>query len=339
MKIRASKHSKLQFTSIFIFCLVLIAPINSFANPDDWGMVQRFNERQKLAHQGNIKAMYDIGKFYERGRGVNKNMIKAAEWFQKASNEGHAAAQARLGILYFEGRGVTKNHKKALKLLNAAAKKNVASAQFQLANMYELGASVSKNLNTAISWYKKADKNGYYLAKAKVAYLQQLLKTTRNNEKLGPSPSVAKKPTKKVTTKPEASLLKSINNGRWLKRKNPVGYLPSTITSCAKKSYNSTQCISTSQERDTGSEIVTYNTESTITAKNKSDFQVVYRNNVLEVSTYSSKDGDGVNEGVTPTRIKTGKQGKKRKLSCKFKNENLISCTKGSSQPFDLVSP
>jgi len=338
MNISTSKHSKLLFNSIFTFCLILIAPINSFANPDDWGMVQRFNTQQKLANQGNIKAMYDIGKFYERGRGVNKNMVKAAEWFQKASSGGHAAAQARLGILYFEGRGVTKNNKKAIKLLNAAAKKNVASAQFQLANMYELGAAVSKNLNTAIFWYKKADKNGYYLAKAKVAHLQQLLKATRDSGKLGPSPTVVTK-AKQKPTKPGSALLKAIGEGRWLKRKNPVGYLPSTITTCAKKAYNSMHCISTSQERDTGSEIVTYNTESTITTKNKKDFQVIYSNNVLEVSTYSSKDGDGLNEGVTPTRIKTGSQGKKKKLNCKFKNENLISCTKGSSQPFDLVSP
>lgn len=339
MNINASKHSKVILNSIFIFCLILIAPINSYANPDDWGMVQRFNEQQKLASQGNIKAMYDVGKFYERGRGVIKNMAKAAEWFKKASNGGHAAAQARLGILYFEGRGVTKNNKKAIKLLNAAAKKNIASAQFQLANMYELGAAVPKNLNTAISWYKKADKNGYYLAKSKVSHLQQLLKATRDSEKLGPSPVVVAKVSPKKTTKPGSVLLKAISDGRWLKRKNPVGYLPSTITTCAKKSYKSMHCISTSQERDTGSEIVTYNTESTITSKGKSDFQVIYSNNVLEVSTYSSKDGDGVSEDVAPTRIKTGGQGKKRKLNCKFKNENLISCTKGSSQPFDLVSP
>lgn len=338
MKNLLATYFKLPVTLAGLFFLLTIAPLSSFANTADWGLVQRFTKQHELAMKGNVKAMYDVGKLYERGRGVDKSMTKAAEWFQKAADANHAAAQARLGIMYFEGRGVKKSHTKALQLLTNAANKDIASAQFQLGNMYELGSGVAKNLKTAISWYKKADKNGYYLAKSKAQNLQQLLDAVaRKNTNSNTSTPVVVKA--KPKAKPGSSLLNIIRYGRWSKRKKPVGYLPSIISTCADQKHNSLQCISTSQERDTGAEIVVYNTESTVTTKSKTDFEIIYTNNVLEVSTYASKDGNGVLIDAAETRIKTGGKAKKRTLNCKLINKNLISCSKGSNLPFDLVSP
>lgn len=321
-----------SLTSILsIVFLSLTFSTQTLANPDDWGMVQRFNKQKALADQGNVKAMYDVGKLYERGRGVKKDISKAAEFFQKSANSGYPSAQARLGILYFEGRGVKQNYKKALSFLNSAANKNVPSAQFQLANMYELGTGVNQNLHKAIEWYKKADKYGYYLAKAKVTRLQKLLTSGGTIKRKSTPQAVAK------AKKASSPLIQSILNGKWLKRKKAVGYLPSAIASCAKDSYNSMHCISTSQERSTGSEVITYNTESEITAKNKSSFTIVYSNNVHDVALLAAVDGDGELIEQAPSRIKKGKQGKKKTYNCNLKNKKLISCSKGSSD-FELVS-
>ena len=321
--------SALSALSIGILSLMLCLPAS--ANPDDWGMVQRFNKQKTLADQGNIKAMYDVGKLYERGRGVKKDIIKAAEFFQKSASAGYPSAQARLGILYFEGRGVKQNYNKALSLLNAAANENIPSAQFQLANMYELGTGVSQNLQKAIAWYKKADKYGYYLAKAKVERLEKLLKTGGTIKRKTKAQAVTK------AKKAPSPLIQSLLSGRWLKRKSAVGYLPSVIANCSKDSYNSMHCISTSQERSTGSEIITYNTESVIKAKNKSNFSIVYSNNVLDVALLTVEDGDGEAIEQAPSRIKKGKHGKKRTLNCRLKNKKSITCSKGSSD-FELVS-
>lgn len=322
---------RILFSVLSIFFLVLILSSPVLANPDDWGMVQRFNKQNELAKQGNVKAMYDVGKLYERGRGVIKDMGKAAEFFQKSASGGNPSAQARLGILYFEGRGVKQNYKKALSLLNSAAKQNIPSAQFQLANMYELGTGVRQNLNKAIFWYKKADKYGYYLAKAKVTRLQKLISTGGTIKRKATSQAVTQ------AKKASSPLIQSILNGKWLKRKTAVGYLPSAIANCAKDSYNSMHCISTSQERSTGSEIVTYNTESVISVKNKSNFTIIYSNNVLDVALLAVEDGDGEAIEQTASRIKKGKQGKKRTLNCSLKNKKSITCSKGTLN-FKLVS-
>lgn len=321
-----------QYFLIFILSFAFNLPVS--ANQDDWVLVDRFNRQLSAAKAGKVKAMYEVGRLYERGRGTNLNLKLAIQWYQSASDAGQPYAQSRLGIMYFEGRGVKQDYNKALKLLNAAAKENVPSAQYQLANMYELGTGVSQDLTLAIHWYSQSDKYGYYLAKAKVARLKKVLAEDTTSHSVATSKTATTK--SKVKRAPSA-LVKTITSGQWLKRNKAVGYLPSNITNCVNDAYNSLHCISTSQERSTGSEIITYNTESDIKIKNNTTFNVVYTNNVLEVATLSVENGDGVVVEQSPSRIKKGTQGKKRTLNCVVKNKNLISCSKGSSS-FDLIS-
>lgn len=326
-KMPYSKH-------IFIFLFSLLISLPAVANQDDWVMVDRFKRQLVEAKAGKIKAMYSVGKLYERGRGTDLNLKLAAEWYQKAANAGQSYAQSRLGIMYFEGRGVKQDYNKALKLLNTAAKANVPSAQYQLANMYELGTGVPQDLKKAIHWYNESDKYGYYLAKAKV---KRLKKIVGSKSTVSTSNITTSKPAAKKKKGPPSKLIRIISKGQWFKRKKAVGYLPSIISNCVNESHNTLHCISTSQERSTGSEIITYNTESNITVKNKNSFNVVYSNNVLDVTTLEAEDGDGEVIEETTSRIKEGKQGKKRTLNCKVKDTNVLTCSKGSSS-FELIS-
>lgn len=312
------KKSFISLLNIIALTFTLSLPV--LANTSDWGMVRHFEKNTELANNGNIQAMYDLGRLYERGRGTNKNLTQAIKWFQQAASNGNSAAQARLGILYFEGRGVKQNYRKAYTYLSAAAKENSPSALFQLANMYELGTGVTQNLQKAIAWYKKADKNGHYLAKAKVTRLEKSLNSGASiNQATAPSP-----------------LIQAILKGHWLKRKSAVGYLPSNISSCAKDSYNSMHCTSEAQKRSTGSEIITYKTESIITATSEIAFNVEYRNNVLDITLINQKDGDGETIEQSASRIKKGKQSKKRSLKCILKNKTTSECSRGSTT-FNLV--
>lgn len=323
--------SKVLLSIITTFFLTLTLPISATANMADWGRVQQFEKKNKLANQGNIQAMYDLGRLYERGRGTNVNLAKASKWYQTAADAGNSSAQARLGILYFEGRGVKQNYNKALKLLNSASKDNIPSALFQLANMYELGTGVRQNLHKSIAWYKKAQQYGYYLAEGKISRLQQLAITgAKINNKATPKTVIK-------TKIASAPLIQIILKGHWLKRKSAVGYLPSNITNCSKNSYNSMICISTSQERSTGSEIITYNTESTISVNNSKSFNITYMNNVLEVTQLEVENGDGELIAQAPSRIKKGKRGKKRILKCRLITNKTMECSKGAST-FNLVS-
>ncbi len=315
----------------FLVVTLFVFANSSFADTSDWALVERFNLKLKAAKEGKISAMYDVGKLYERGRGTDINLTSAAKWYQKAADAGDAFAKSRLGIMYFEGRGVEQNYKKSLQLLNAAVKKNIPSAQHQLASMYELGTGVAQNLQKAIHWYTQAEKNGYYLAEGKLARLKTLL---RNGGTINRTTSTQASANK--NRKP-SSLIKIITNGLWFKRKKAIAYLPSNITNCVNNAYNSLHCISTSQERSTGSEIITYNTESNIKINGNNSITITYANNVLNVTPLAVEDGDGNLIEQVPSRIKKGKQSKQRKLTCQNKNSKIISCTKGGST-FDLIS-
>ena len=75
----------------------------------------------KAANAGNVKAMAVLGMAYHDGQVVEKNFVKAAEWFSKAAKRGHLGSRDELATMYLSGEGVEKNVHKAIELYSAAA--------------------------------------------------------------------------------------------------------------------------------------------------------------------------------------------------------------------------
>ena len=56
---------------------------------------------RKAAEQGDAKAQYNLGIFYENGQGVDKSLDEAIKWFRLAAKQDLPQAQnalANLGI-------------------------------------------------------------------------------------------------------------------------------------------------------------------------------------------------------------------------------------------------
>lgn len=66
------------------------------------------------ADHGNIQAMYQVGQYYEFGKGVEKNYAQAMRWYKSAFFTGEKYGAVAVGNLYENGLGVEKNLKKAL---------------------------------------------------------------------------------------------------------------------------------------------------------------------------------------------------------------------------------
>ena len=313
-----------------ILVFILVTLDSAQADTSDWVQVERFNKQMEQAKDGKVSAMFEVGRMYERGRGTNRSMSSAAQWYKKAADAKYAPAQSRLGIMYVEGRGVNKNLDKALTLLTSAANENVPSAQYQLATMYELGVGTARNPAKAIRWYKKAAAGGYYQAKNKVRELELLSPGSRE---------VASAPLKRSAGQlhpTAAALLK----GSWARSNRPAGYLPSSISNCQSDRADELKCISTAQERNTGTEIISFNTEATISNFTAKKFTVRYVNNVLEVETIEAdvygleEDAPDDDEEASKSRIKTGKQAKVHVLQCTLSNARTVKCSKGAVRTF-----
>jgi hypothetical protein len=64
----------------------------------------------------------------EKGRGIEKDEARAAEWYRKAGAQGNHFAEAALGLMYRDGRGVPHDDAAALSLLAKAADAGVPGA-------------------------------------------------------------------------------------------------------------------------------------------------------------------------------------------------------------------
>ncbi len=84
---------------------------------------------QLAAKDGNRYAMYELGKCYLAGIGVDRDTAQAAEWFRRAADRGNADAMFELGKCYLDGIGVEKDEARAAKWLCKATDKGSNDAK------------------------------------------------------------------------------------------------------------------------------------------------------------------------------------------------------------------
>lgn len=99
---------------------------------------------------------YHLANLYRKGYGVEKDAVKAAEWYCKAAEQGLAVAQYNLGYCYFHGIGVEEDGTKAAEWLRKAADQGDKDACSLLGRCYETGFGVEKSRSEADQWYLKA---------------------------------------------------------------------------------------------------------------------------------------------------------------------------------------
>ncbi len=343
----------------FVFILILVNTDFLIAS-DDWVYDLRYKEFLVEAENGNGAAMYELGVMTERGRGTDKNIQNAIEWYEKAIQNDNSSALVRLGKIYLEGISIEKNYDKALGYLKKAENKNFYGAYYYLAVMYENGYGVKKNLALAKLNYDKAAKWGHYGAKNKskkidrelMALASVKLKQKKKKKKKQielsqyDEPPVIKKLIRKKQTKIDTTkktkkmdqlvaindIKKSLLTGMWFNGDSPLGFLPSPQTFCISKQKVGLRCVSKELSRNTGREKVYYLIESKISDINKSgDFTIRYKNKVTKVEVSDKKNGS--DEGYV-SRIKVGPQKKEHVLKCNVDGKNL-SCNKNGM--FDYV--
>lgn len=73
---------------------------------EDGQFKQAMQELLPAARSGNAEAEELIGVMYALGLGVERDDIRAFEWYLRASLKGHAGAQSGIGWYFEVGRGV-----------------------------------------------------------------------------------------------------------------------------------------------------------------------------------------------------------------------------------------
>ena len=96
-----------------IFIFLIFIPVVAFAeleNARDLMEEGKFKEAMQellpAARSGNAEAEELIGVMYAMGLGVERDDVRAFEWYLRASLKGHPGAQSGIGWYYEIGRGL-----------------------------------------------------------------------------------------------------------------------------------------------------------------------------------------------------------------------------------------
>ena len=117
------------------------------------------------------KAMFDIGRMYYRGEGVEQDYAKEMEWYEKAADLGYADAMHNIGYMYNYGEGVEQDYAKALEWYEKAAKGGNGSSANNIGYMYFYGEGVEQDYDKALEWYEKAVGMGNTTAMRSIGYM------------------------------------------------------------------------------------------------------------------------------------------------------------------------
>lgn len=112
---------------------------------------------QKLAkEQGFPVANFFLGRCFDTGEGVPRNLVQAAEYYYAAAEGGLAEAQHDLACCFLNGEGVTADLKTAIHYFLIAAEQGYVPAVFHLGNIME-----RKDPAKAAILYRQAADRGY----------------------------------------------------------------------------------------------------------------------------------------------------------------------------------
>lgn len=82
----------------------------------------------KAAESGIAQGMTFTGQAYEKGQGVDRDLIEAVNWYAKAVELGEVEAMMHLGVLYANGTGVDQDFEKAESLISKAVEGGLPEA-------------------------------------------------------------------------------------------------------------------------------------------------------------------------------------------------------------------
>lgn len=116
---------------------------------------------ERKARTGDATAQYRLGRLYERGAGVKKDVKEAFGWYHLAANNGSAGAMLAIGRAYDDGVGGSSKPDRALTWYRAAVAAGSPGAHLRMANMYARGRGVPKNRRAVWAWRLKAVRASY----------------------------------------------------------------------------------------------------------------------------------------------------------------------------------
>ena len=151
---------------------------------------------RRAVNAGDAEAIALLGRAYENGWGMEKDVMRAAELYAKAKERGSVNAedflcqldpqvQYRLGFDYMEGRGVEQNYAVARAWFGKAAEQGHVEAMAWFGHLLAKGVGGDVDMQTAIGFYEKAAAGGSAVALVDMGQMYRNGKYYKEDNALG----------------------------------------------------------------------------------------------------------------------------------------------------------
>ena len=116
----------------------------------------------QAAELGNAIAQNELGNCYYNGKGVEKNIERAFEWYRIAAEQGLSEAQYNLARCF------EKHHKKLSFIwMKKASEQSHITALYKMGEYYEYGTGVEIDIDISKQYYNRASEMGHSIAQKK----------------------------------------------------------------------------------------------------------------------------------------------------------------------------
>ncbi|MBR3570897.1 MAG: toll/interleukin-1 receptor domain-containing protein [Oscillibacter sp.] len=110
---------------------------------------------ERAAAKGNAGALYGLGAIYSNGYIASIDYAKALDYYEQAAGKGHAGAMSNLAYHYENGLGVKRDYVKAREYYEKAAAQGYETALYMLGEYYQYGRGVLMDYAKALAYYQK----------------------------------------------------------------------------------------------------------------------------------------------------------------------------------------
>ena len=141
--------------------------------------------------KGNVLAVFDLGRIYADGLGVDMDIDKAQKYYAKAlegfsfveNKKPWKYTQYRIGKMFAQGLGIEQNYENAAEWFEKSSSQKYKFAEYSLGGLYYRGQGVEQNYGKAFELYQQSAKQGFPYADFEVAKMFRDGIGTGKNEK------------------------------------------------------------------------------------------------------------------------------------------------------------
>lgn len=139
--------------------------------------IKAFELLQAESHNGNILAVFDLGRMYADGLAVEVDYDTAQSYYKQAldgfifaeNQKPWKYLEYRIGKMFAQGLGTGQNEETAAHWFTLSANQKYKFAQYSLGGLYHHGKRVTQNYEKAFELYQRSAKQGFPYADYEVA--------------------------------------------------------------------------------------------------------------------------------------------------------------------------